>query len=233
MNTKLHPDRVLDEERAACKNWPGVLGRSIVVLPLPRPGTEPGVTEFDLDVLIVQQADNGNTDHSTITSRLFQRDVLLEDLAHIDDIRIDTARYPLAADAHAFGVRVRYSGTSRANPYASESLTLYLPQGDRLRKVLSGLEMSVDRGEWDNNCVGTFEQMRGALSVLSTRSNGLTDLMLRRTVTDSHASFVDGECTEQPNVSSFESVVLRYDGTNYVQPARPLHLKPTHRHRPR
>jgi hypothetical protein len=221
MNAKLHPGRALDEERAACKSWPGVLGRSIVVLPLPRTDAEPGVTEFDLDILIVQQADNGNTDRSTITSRLFEQKVLIEDAVHIEDIRIDTARYPLAADARAFGVRVRYSGTSRANPYANETLMLYVPQGERLRKVLNGLEMSMDRGEWDSNCIGTFEQMRGTLSVAITRSNGFADLMLRRTVTDSHASFVDGDCVEQPQAPSLESVLLRYDGTSYVQPAAP------------
>lgn len=219
MSAKLHPGRVLDEERAACKSWPGVLGRSIVVLPLPRADAVPGVAVFDLDVLIVQQADNGNTDHSTVTSHLFEQKVLFEDAVHIDDIRIDTARYPLAADARAFGVRVRYSGSSRANPYADETLALYVPQGDHLRKVLGGLELSMDRGEWDSNCVGTFEQMRGALSVVSTRSNGFADLMLRRTHTDSHASFIDGDCVEQPHVPSFESVLLRYDGTRYVLPA--------------
>jgi len=225
MNAKLHPGRAFDEERAACKNWPGVLGRSIVVLPLPRADTEPGVTEFDLEVLIVQQADNGNTDRSTISSRLFEQKVLLEDAVHIDDIRIDTAHYPLATDARAFGVRVRYSGSSRANPYANETLTLYMPQGDRLRKVLNGLEISMDRGEWDSNCVGTFEQMRGTLSIASTRSNGLSDLTLRRTLTNSNSSFVEGECADDLHASSFESVALRYDGTSYVQPVQPHHSK--------
>ena len=101
MSAKLHPGRTLDEARAACKSWPGVLGRSIVVLPLLRADAEPGVTELDLDVLVVQQADNGNTERGIITSRLFEQKVLLEDAGRIDDIRIDTTRYALAAGAPA------------------------------------------------------------------------------------------------------------------------------------
>ena len=219
MNTKLHPERALDAERAACKPWPGVLGRSIVVLPLPRPSrTEPGVIEFDLDVLVVQQADNGNTERSTITSRLFEENVLIDDAVHIDDIRIDTARYALAPEARAFGVRVRYSGSSRANPYANETLSLYVPQGEHLRKVLSGLELSLDRGEWDTRCVGSSEQMRGSLSTAPTRSNGYADLQLHRAVSAGHSALIDGECVEQPQTSSFDTVLLRFDGKRYALP---------------
>ena len=59
MHAKLHPKQALDHERAVCQPWRGFAGRFIVVLPLPRPASEPGVTQFDLDVLVVQQADNG------------------------------------------------------------------------------------------------------------------------------------------------------------------------------
>ncbi|MDB5731995.1 MAG: hypothetical protein JWQ03_1890 [Variovorax sp.] len=219
LSARLHPDRLLDEERAACKSWPGQPGRSIVVLPLARPAAEPGATEFDLDVLVVQQADNGNTERSTVASRLFEPKVLLEDAARIDDIRIDTSRYPLAPDARAFGVRVRYSSASRALPYSSETLMLYAQQGERLRRVLGGLEVSMERGEWDPGCHANFEQLRSTLSVEPTRSHGFADLLLRRTRTTSRASFVDGDCIEQPGASRFDSVLLRYDGSRYAATA--------------
>ena len=66
MHAKLHPTRALDHERAVCQPWRGFAGRFIVVLPLPRASSDPGVTQFDLDVLVVQQADNGNTDRATV-----------------------------------------------------------------------------------------------------------------------------------------------------------------------
>ncbi len=215
MNARLHPERAFDEERAACRSWPGTPGRSVVVLPLPRPGAEPGATEFDLDVLVVQQADNGNTERSTIAARLFEPKVLLEDAVRIDDIRIDAARYPLAPEVRAFGVRVRYSGTSRALPYSSETLMLYVQQGDRLRRVLGGLEVAMERSEWDPGCRATFEQMRGALSIAPERSHGLADLLLRRTHVTGRASFVDGDCIERSAAPRFDTVLLRYDGNRY------------------
>ena len=66
MHGKLHPQRTLDHERAVCEPWRGMLGRFIVLLPMARPSTDPDVTEYDLDVLVVQQADNGNTDRARI-----------------------------------------------------------------------------------------------------------------------------------------------------------------------
>ena len=221
MSAKLHPGRTLDEARAACKSWPGVLGRSIVVLPLLRTDSEPGVTELDLDVLVVQQADNGNTERGIITSRLFEQKVLSEDAGHIDDIRIDTTRYPLTADARVFGLQIRYSSSSPANPYANETLLLYLQQADRLRKVISDLEVSVDRSAWEGDCSETFEQMRSTLSIATTRSNGFSDLLLRRTFTGSHANAVNGGCVVHPHKPRFESTMLRYDGARYVSSAKP------------
>jgi len=99
MHAKLHPKRVLDHERAVCEPWRGLPGRFIVVLPLPRPSTEPGTTQFDLDVLVVQQADNGNTERATVVSRLFEPSAVSEDAYRISEIKVDTARYVLAPDA--------------------------------------------------------------------------------------------------------------------------------------
>ena len=162
MHAKLHPKRVLDHERALCEPWRGSPGRYIVVLPMPEAGGDPGTTRFDLDVLVVQQADNGNSERAKIVSRLLDEGALTEDAIRITEIRVDTARYTLAPDARAFGVRVLYQGSSRANPYARETLSLYLPQGQKLAKVLDQLEMTLEHGEWDTNCTGAFEATRGA-----------------------------------------------------------------------
>ena len=94
-------------------------------------------------MLVVQQADNGNTERATIVSRLFQSAALTEDAIRIGEIKVDTARYTLAGDARAFGLRVVRQGSSRANPYSNETLTLYVPQGPKLAKVLDGLEMTL------------------------------------------------------------------------------------------
>lgn len=215
MHAKLHPKRTLDHERAVCEPWRGVPGRFVVVLPLPRPSTEPGTTQFDLDVLVVQQADNGNTERAKIVSRLFEEDVLTEDAVRIGEIRVDSARYTLAPDARAFGLRILRQGSSRANPYSNESLSLYVPQGPKLEKVLDGLELTLEQGEWDTNCTGSFETVRGSLSVVRAGAGGYADLVLRQARSESRSSPLGDECVSQEQRQTFKSRLLRYDGTRY------------------
>jgi hypothetical protein len=215
MHAKLHPKRLLDHERAVCEPWRGFAGRFIVVLPLPRTSSAADFTEFDLDVLVVQQADNGNTERATIVNRSFEPAALTEDAIRIGDIRVDTARYALAGDTRAFGVRVTRQGSSRANPYSSETLSLYVPQGAKLAKVLDGLEMTLERGEWDTDCAGNFETVRGSLSIARSTSNGYADLLLRQTRTRTRSSPQGEECVTQERPAKFTSTILRYDGTIY------------------
>ncbi len=220
MHAKLHPGRPLDHERAVCQPWRAFPGRSVVVLPLPRKGSEPDFTEFDLDVLVVQQADNGNTDRTAIVSRLLEAKALADGAIRIEEIRIDTARYRLARDAGAFGLRVRYQGTSRANPYANETLSLYVPQGSRLAKVLDGLEMSLQRGEWDTQCAGNFETARGSLSLGPGTGNGYADLVLHRTRIESINRLQGEECVTQEQPARFGTTTMRYDGSAYRIPKK-------------
>jgi hypothetical protein len=219
MHAKLHPERQLDEERAACKPWPAYAGRSIVVLPMPRPSAEPGVTEYDLEVLVIQRPDNGNTDRDTILARTFEPKALTEDSIAIQDIRIDTGRYVLSPDTRAFGIRVRYRAASRANPYASETLQLYAAQGAKVRKLLDEVELDVDSGDWDSTCTGHFEQVRSTLSVGRGTSQGLADLVVQRTQSDHRAEpQQDGACSEVAMPAKLRSYTLRYDGERYAVP---------------
>jgi hypothetical protein len=218
MHAKLHPKRALDHERAVCEPWRGVPGRFIVVLPLPRPATQPDSTEFDLDVLVVQQADNGNTERAKIVSRLFEEAALAEDAVRIAEIKVDTARYLLAPDARAFGLRILYQGSSRANPFSSENLSLYLPRGPKLAKVLDKLEMTLERGEWDTNCAGSFETVRGTLALSRATSNGFADLVLRQTRTESLSALLNEECVTHERPARFATKTLRFDGTSYLVP---------------
>jgi hypothetical protein len=215
MHAKLHPNRALDHERAVCQPWRAFPGKIIVVLPLPRPGSEPDHIEFDLDVLVVQQADNGNTERMTIASRVLEPKALVHDAMRLEEIRIDTARYRLNGEARAFGVRVRYQGSSRANPYANETLSLYVPQGARLAKVLDSVETRLQRGEWDTNCAGNFENVSATLSIAPTLSNGYADLMLQSTRVDSVKVAQGDECVTQDKPARVDATSLRYDGNAY------------------
>lgn len=219
MHAKLHPKRKLDESLAACKPWPAYPGRSIVVLPLVSGTATARGKVLDLEVLVIQRPDNGNTERDTVLARLFQPEALQEDAIRIQDIRIDTGRYVLSADARAFGLRVRYSSSSRTNPLSSETLRLYVPQGSRLREVLDEVEVERDGGEWDMRCNGRFEQLRTMLSVGKARTDGYADLTLARSLTQSRAQVQDdGECHDRAQPARYSTEVLHYDGERYRVP---------------
>jgi hypothetical protein len=113
-------------------------------------------------------------------------------------------------------VRILRQGSSRANPYSEETLTLYVPQGQKLAKVLDALPVTLERGEWDTNCTGNFETVRGTLSVArgSTHS-GYADLILRESRSRSRSTPQGEECTTHEQAPTFKSTVLRYDGAGY------------------
>lgn len=219
IHASLYPSRALDERLAACKAWPAYPGRIVVVLPMPRTISGSGARMYDLEVLLVQRPDNGNTDRDRVTARLFQPDALEDDGLVIEDIRIDTARYALANDARAFGLRVRYRGGAGSRRFTSETLRLYLPQERDLREVLAEFEIDRDSGEWDVSCNGQTEQLRTMLSTARTRSNGFADLSLARTVTRTRAQrHEDGACIEKTLPSQYSSALLRYDGERFSVP---------------
>ncbi|HEX7866833.1 MAG TPA: hypothetical protein VF555_17890 [Variovorax sp.] len=221
MHAKLHPNRQLDERLAACKVWPAFPGRSIVVLPMPRETTDRGAKVFDLEILLIQRPDNGNTDRDTVIGRLLQPEALDEDATtSIQDIRIDTSRYVLSPEARAFGLRVRYRGSNApGSPLASETVRLYVHHGKQLRQVLQEIELDHDHGGWDSTCTGHFEKLRTMLSVGKSSSNGFAELQLSRTLLQSRAQEQEDQgCVEKALPPKFNTVTLRYDGERYKVP---------------
>ena len=105
---------------------------------------------------------------------------------------------------------MRYQADSRANPYASETLSLYLPRGERLLKLLDGLELYRERGEWDTQCAGRFETVRGSLSLAPGTSQGYADLLLNRIHTEQVSRMEGDECVTQEQSARLSSTTLRY-----------------------
>lgn len=218
MHAQLHPERPLDHRLAVCEPRRGFARQFIVVLPLPRPSSIAGFTPFDLDVLVVEQADNGNTERARIMSRLFEPSALREYDVRLGAIRVDSARYDLARGVHAFGLRVARQGTSRDQPYADETLSLYVPRGAAIVKVLDGLQVLLERGEWDAGCTGRFDIVRGSLTVARGASHGHADLLLRSSRSQTR-SVPEGEtCVTREQLATSTTTTLRYDGQRYALP---------------
>lgn len=216
MAAKLHPQRPFDEQRSACRSWSGLTRGIVVALALPRPPEFNGVTEYDLDLMVLQQPDNGNVERSAVIYRLLLPSGLVEGEERIEDVRIDTARFQLAPDLRAFGLKVRYRGTSGGDPSATETLRLFVPtsKGGLLRQVLAETELQRDRGTWGRNCTGGIDEMRTIVSTDHPASPaGAGELRLTHTWTARRAQWQDdGTCGERPPATTYSTTVLRYDG---------------------
>ncbi|RYF79527.1 MAG: hypothetical protein EOO29_16940 [Comamonadaceae bacterium] len=221
MQSRLYPARTLDRALAACKAWPAYAGRSIVVLPFPADsGRPPGQRTLDLAVLVIQRPDNGNTERDAVMAQIYQPGALRERGHALQELRIDTARYLLAPNQRAFGLRARYRGDELAAPFAAETLRLYLPQASQLQQVLAETEIERDSGRWDLQCDGQFERLRTQVAVEPVAGRRWADLMLSRTLQSSRARRqADGQCLDHAEPARYTPHRLRHNGEDYAAPA--------------
>jgi len=139
----------------------------------------------------------------------------VSDAIALKEISIDTAPYRMAEDVRAFGVRVRYSGMSRVNPYESETLSLFIRSGNRLKKVLNGYPMRETIGEWDGECSGEFTDTENILLMSDQKSNGFSDIKIKnRIVTTKNEVNSNAEC-DAIETEALQVKELKFNGIEY------------------
>lgn len=140
------------------------------------------------------------------------------DTVFVEGIGLDTARYQLATDTLAFGLRLERSNTSGANPYSDIQLQLMHVQGSGLRMLAPPLLVRSHHTQWDTHCAGQSLEISRTVAVGPGRHHGLADLVVReRRVTNRSA--MEGEyCFVQSTPVETATHVLRYDGQHYPLP---------------
>jgi hypothetical protein len=211
---KLHPGRTLDTDAAICKISPADPTQTLVVLPTAQAGATDDDTVYDVDVLVT------NSDTGEIIARLFEPAAITSDAVRLQGIALDTARYQLAPQTRAFGIRTSYEGSSRVNPYSGTALDLYVVEGHTLRRVVTDLTIGNSNGEWDGNCAGTFSDSSRTLSVGPATRNGYATLHLAEKTVDSTSKPAGQECNTKDSPAKRTGYDLEYDGTQYVVPAK-------------
>lgn len=215
LHNKVDPHRTLIHALTVCHLWQGHLGRSVVVLPTL--GSLPGT--LDLDILVVQQPDNGNSERSTIVAR--QRQSVANggsDSMAVSDIEFDTARYRLSAQSQSFGLRVYRRSAIADQPASSETLSLYaLGRDNELRVLLDEFEIRRERGHWGPGCAGRFEKQERQLSVVHSTNDatGMADLLVRQTDSNAVNELQGNDCVESSELPRFRESTLHYDGRQY------------------
>jgi hypothetical protein len=207
-----------DPHALICKNWPAHPELTLVAVPLMTSIAE-GENDGDLELLVFDSANH------SVQQRLKFQGRMSDDAVQIRSVVLDTARYQLAPDRMAFGVRITREGSSHANPFEEVDLWLYVIDHGQLKPVLDGIVTGDSGGEWDTSCAGTFNDARRTLSVDPAIHNGYADIVVTEKASSSTAAVgKDGQCNEKNAPSKKQSYRLSYDGKTYVVPKalRPL-----------
>ncbi|MCP2072457.1 UNVERIFIED_ORG: hypothetical protein J2Y77_001893 [Pseudomonas lini] len=208
----LRPDLKLDSEHAVCRINPANSSQVLAALPFAENVDEDGQGEYGLAVVVA------NASSGKIVAHHYQAASISSDAVYFESLSLDTARYQLAPQIRAFGVRVAYQGSSRVNPFSSTTLNLYVLDGPALRPVMNTLEVSRSNGEWDGSCTGDFIQTLRTVSIGDTSKNGLARMYVnQKTInTQNHTRGEDCEnVVGKPTVAKF---TLEYDGNQYSVP---------------
>ena len=197
-----------------CKVWPAHPELMLAAVPLmTTPADVEGYSTGDLELLVLDSAT------LQVKKRLRLRNRMDDDAISISSISFDTARWKVAADQLAFGLRVNKYGSSRANPFSEEALSLYVMDNNSLHSVLQGVVTVTTRGEWDGACTGNIADTTRTLSLSETSSYGYRDIIVNEKRLDS-VSRGDIQNCQAEETKSRASYRLRYDGKQYRVPEK-------------
>jgi len=136
----------------------------------------------------------------------------------IAGLAFDTARYDVAADQRAFGIRIEREGASRANPFDETSLRLFTVHENELRLVLDGMAVNRSSGVWDTTCAGEFSERAVSLAMGDTQRRGYRNLIATESHSASRAAVQQGGCEEKTIKQGKTRHTLSFDGKRYRIP---------------
>ena len=139
----------------------------------------------------------------------------VSDAVVLTGISIDTAPYYLSNEKRAFGIRVKYYGSSRVNPYSYETITLFEPENGTLKRLLKNYSVEEYSGEWDGNCFGEFNSEKKTLIITDNLTNSHLDILVKSKITNSIV-FLDtnDNCDEKETISR-KTEILKYENGSY------------------
>ena len=141
----------------------------------------------------------------------------VSDAIMLQKITIDTAPYNITNQKRAFGIRVEYIGTSRANPYIQETIALFIKSDDnKLRKILPSFNTMDYGGEWDTDCIGEFLETNKVLIISQDTTNKYYDILVNSKITTTiNFKDEDGNCDSKETVINKNSVLI-FDQNAYL-----------------
>lgn len=203
---KLDKTRI-KEEFCTEKKMPNAEDSYIAVLPVLQ-----GKEEDDFFVVrnyIVITNENGE-----IKNKYFDPVEITSDAIMLQSMMIDTGLYNISSGIRAFGVKVSVRNGSQPNPYSSETITLYYPAGQTLKKVLNEFELSRYGAEWDTRCTGESDDDTSVIMMDKTKTNNFTDLKIKTISVNRKTKEVNGDCKEN-ETSKTSYRILKFKNGKY------------------
>lgn len=190
---------------AACKAWPYKTGLLLGAF------AHDGGVAYEKN-LIVTVMDEKSRRVVNSYRRAIGEDALTEVGEY--SLKLDTARYQLASDVRAFGVRFNSSahGANCGEAYWDDELTLFVPEGKTLRPVLS---LNLYQQRWLKGCPAAtsqalWEDAMLTVSMANTSTNGFHDIVVTAKISVSAEGMATGNHKDR-----IERHTLHYDGTSY------------------
>lgn len=139
---------------------------------------------------------------------------LNSDAITLRSFAIDTGLYNISPNVRAFGVKADFVGSSKPNPYASGTISMYYPEGKTLKKVLDQFELNSTTGEWDTRCNGEFKDDHSYIMMDASKTNNFTDLTIKTISVTTINKEVKGECEQKETSKTFYKT-LKFKNRKY------------------
>lgn len=203
---KLDKTRI-KEEFCIEKKMPNAEDSYIAVLPVLQ-----GKEEDDFFVVrnyIVITNENGE-----IKNKYFDPVEITSDAIMLQSMTIDMGLYNISNGIRAFGVKVSARNGSKPNPYSSETISLYYPAGQTLKKILNEFELSRYVAEWDTRCAGESDDDTSVIIMDKTKTGNFTDLKIKTISVNRKTKEVNGDCKEN-ETSKTSYRILKFKNGKY------------------
>jgi len=185
---------------------------SLSVIVIPKIGKqEEGMYTLDSYILIVNNK-TGKTKHHYFES--YTTSGWESDAIYITKIAIDTAPYLVQENTRAFGVVIHNRSMSHPNPYSSSFISLFIPDGDRLKNILKNYETYTYGGETDTNCLGKFYSETKIIILSKNKTNGFFDLETKSTNAEIIYKEKGNDCIES-KTTTISKQTLKYSNGTY------------------
>ncbi|MFM9382396.1 hypothetical protein [Pseudomonas sp. UV AK001] len=197
-----------------CKVWPAYPDKAISAKSTfvsDSEGDHDGVFDLELSLL--------NAANAKPLATYAKPGAYNSDAIRFEDLTIDTARYRLASDVRAFGLRTKFADQlSRANPYAKTDLALYVREGVKLRPVLEGLVIRKEFGEGSGECDTKDTKILRTVEIGPSSHNGFADLIVSSSGVVYTSTQSGNECVSKTTDLKNTQITLTYDGKQYTIP---------------